>query len=110
MKGDLGLGLSFKPDIYKIYCFTDTDYCGNWSRSFAKTDPSTAKSRSGWIITYSGCPIIWESKLHTHVDTSTTMVEYMDLSSALRDIIPIMELMYELKDRVYDLISTKPIV
>ena len=111
LKGTSDLGLSFKPDISKSFeCFADTDYCGNWYRSFAETEPSTAKSRSGWIISYAGCPIIWASKLQTHVATSTTMAEYIALSSALRDVIPIMELMDELKDRGYDLISTEPIV
>ena len=38
------------------------------------------------------------------------MAEYIALSSALRNVIPIMELMDELKDRGYDLISTKPII
>ena len=38
------------------------------------------------------------------------MDKYIALSSALRDVIPIMELMDELKDRGYDLISTEPIV
>ena len=36
------------------------------------------------------------------------MAEYIALSSALQDVIPIMELMDELKDRGYELISTKP--
>ena len=111
LKGNLGLGISFKPDISKIFeCFADADYCGNWSRSFAETDPSTAKSRSGWIITYADCPIIWASKLQNHVDTSTTMDENIALSSALCYVIPIMELLDELKDHGYDLISTEPIV
>ena len=38
------------------------------------------------------------------------MAEYIALSLALHDVIPIMELMDELKDRGYDLISTNPIV
>ena len=38
------------------------------------------------------------------------MVEYIALSLAPPDVIPIMELMYELKDSGYDLISTNPIV
>ena len=45
LKGTSGLGLSFKPDISKNFgCFADADYCGNWSRSLTKTDPSLAKS------------------------------------------------------------------
>ena len=35
------------------------------------------------------------------------MAEYIALSSALRDVIPIIELMDELKDRGYELISTE---
>ena len=105
LKGTSDLGLSFKPDIPKFFeCFSDVNYCGNLSRSFAETDPSTAKSCSGWIISYAVCPIIWESKLQTHVATSTTMAEYIALSSALRNVIPIMELTNELKDRGYVLI------
>ena len=42
--------------------------------------------------------------------TSTTMSEYIALSSALRGIIPIMELMDNLKERGYGLISTNHIV
>ena len=38
------------------------------------------------------------------------MDEYIDLSSAICDVITIMELMDEFNDRGYDLISTKPIV
>ena len=38
------------------------------------------------------------------------MDKYIALSLALRNVIPIMELMDELKERGYDLISTEPIV
>ena len=111
LKGNYDLDLSFKPDISKSFeCFADADYGGNWSRSFSERDPPTAKSCLSWMITYAGCPIIWASKLNTHVATSTTMSEHIALSSALRAVIPIMELMDELKDRGYGLIITEPIV
>ena len=38
------------------------------------------------------------------------MAEYIVLSSALHDVVKIIEIMDELKDRGYDLISTEPIV
>ena len=38
------------------------------------------------------------------------MAEYIALSSALRDVTPTMELIDEMKDSGYDLISTEPIV
>ncbi len=66
-----------------IYC--DADFSGNWNRSFAQVDPSTAKSRSGWIVLYAGCPVCWASKLQSHVALSTTEAEYIAMSQALRD-------------------------
>ena len=109
LKGTPELGVKFTPDPTKSFeCYADADYCGNWSKAFADVDPSTAKSRSGWIILYAGCPVIWASKLQTHIATSTTMAEYLSLSSALRDVIPLMELLDEFNERKYDLISAEP--
>jgi hypothetical protein len=54
------LGLEFKPDSkngFKYYC--DADFSQNCNKEFAPVDPSTAKSQSGWIIFYAGCPISW---------------------------------------------------
>jgi len=51
------LGLKFKPDPKKGFeCYCDAYFSGNWNREFAPVDPSTAKSQSGWIIFYAGCP------------------------------------------------------
>ncbi len=48
-----------------------------WNKAFSNVDPSTSKSRSGWVIFYVRCPIIWSSKLQSqmarvrcHVDGS----------------------------------------
>ncbi|KAL7484860.1 hypothetical protein ACHAW6_010466, partial [Cyclotella cf. meneghiniana] len=65
------LGLHFKPDSSKgFYCYADVDFSGEWNRDFAETDPSTAKSRSGWFILYANCPVIWCSKLQSPVALS----------------------------------------
>jgi hypothetical protein len=62
------LGLKFKPDTKKDFeCYCDADFSGNWNREFAHMDPSTAKSRSGWIIFYAGCPVSWASKLQSQM-------------------------------------------
>ena len=45
----------------------------------------TAKSQSGWVITYAGCPITWSSKLQTFMALSTMEAEYVTLSSANRN-------------------------
>ena len=78
--------------ILEVYA--DADFSGNWNRKTAQHDSSTAKSRTGFIIYFAKCPIMWTSKLQTQIALSTTEAEYMALSSALREAIPLMELDY----------------
>jgi len=73
-------------------------------------DPGTAKSRSGWIIFYSGCPISWASKLQYQIALSTTEAEYIAMSQALRDIIPVMNLLQEMRERNFKVVCIKPYV
>ena len=61
----------------------------------AQQDPMTAKSRSGWIIQYVGCPITWASKLQTLTTLLTTEAEYMALSMAMREQLPLIQLLKE---------------
>ena len=59
------IGICFSPNPSKGFeCYCNADFTSNWNIDVAAHDPSTAKSRSSWIIFYSGCPIIWASKLH----------------------------------------------
>jgi hypothetical protein len=103
------LGLKFRPNESKGFeCYCDADFAGNWNKDFAQHDPSTAKSRSGWVIFYARCPIIWASKLQSQVALSTTEAEYIAMSMALRDVIPIMELMNEFRERNFKVICTQP--
>ena len=44
-----------------------------------------------------GCPIVWKSQLQTEIALSSTESEYTGLSYALREAIPIMELLKEIK-------------
>ena len=102
-------GLKFKPDPEKGFeCYCDADFSGNWNRSFARVDPSTSKSRSGWIVFYAGCPVCWASKLQSQVALSTTEAEYIAMSQALRDVIPVMNLIQELGEKGFEVICTKP--
>ena len=61
----------------------------------AKTNPMTAKSHSGWIITYAGCPITWASKLQTLVALPTTEAEYVALAMAMHEQLPLLSLLQE---------------
>jgi hypothetical protein len=111
LKKSRDLGLRFKPDpSCGFECYCDADFSGNWSAIFAAYDPSTAKSRSGWVIFYAKCPIIFASRLQTQVALSTTEAEYIALSMALRDVIPIMELLEEVRNYGHKVICNEPIV
>ena len=102
------LGLTFRPDPTRgLECYVDADWAGSWKlRSSA--DPLSARSRSGYVIMYAGCPIVWASKMQSLVALSTTEAEYIALSSSLREVIAIMNLMNELTARGFTLNRSTP--
>eukprot|EP00804_Cyclotella_cryptica_P013566 CCRYP_012925-RB/>CCRYP_012925-RB protein AED:0.26 eAED:0.26 QI:0/-1/0/1/-1/0/1/0/216 len=109
LKATRHIGLRFNPDASKGFqCYCDADFAGNWNKEFAETDPSTAKSRSGWIVFYAACPVIWASKLQSQVALSTTEAEYIAMSMALADVIPLMELIKEMRERKFEIVNTQP--
>jgi hypothetical protein len=107
LKKTRNLGLKFKPDPKKGFeCYCDANSSGNWNKAFAAVDPSTAKSRSGWIILYAGCPVSWASKLQSQVALLTTEVEYIAMSQSLRGVIPVMNLLEEMREQDFQVICT----
>jgi hypothetical protein len=111
LKKTRNLGLKFKPDPKKGFeCYCDKDFSGNWNKEFAPVYPSTAKSQSGWIIFYSGCPVSWASKLQSQIALSSTEAEYIAMSQALHDIISIMNLLQKMREQDFKVICTKPYV
>jgi hypothetical protein len=111
LKKTQDLGLKFKPDPKKGFeCFCDADFSRNWNSEFAPVDSSTAKSQSGWIIFYAGCPVSWASKLQSQIALSNTKAEYIAMSQALRDVIPIMNLLQEMRERNFKVVCIKPYV
>ena len=64
-------------------------------------------SHTCFIIIFAGCPILWSSKLQTEITLSTTEAEYVALSQAVREVLPIMELMKELSSFM-DINTNKP--
>ena len=91
-------GIVLKPDITKgLECHVDADFAGGWS-SGDHTNPEAVLSRTGFVISYAGCPIYWCSKLQTEIALSTTEAEYIALSQAMREVLPFLNLMGEIKD------------
>ena len=100
-------GMILKPGKQSFDVYVDADFCGNW-KSDEADDPSTARSRSGYVIMYANIPISWASKMQTEVALSTTEAEYIALSTALRECMPLMQLIKELQDHGFDIIEGKP--
>ena len=107
--GTRNQGIFIKPNsTYSFDVYADSDFVGNWNKITAPVDESTSKSRTGYLISFANCPLIWSSKLQTLQGLSTTECEYMALSQALRDTIPVMELLREMKRRKFNVFSTVP--
>ena len=75
-------------------CFVDADFCGLWG-SESPDDPIVTKSRTGFILTLAGCPLTWVSKLQTETSVSTMMAEYVALSHAMREMLPLKRVVKE---------------
>jgi hypothetical protein len=109
LKGTADKGLIFRPDTTKsIDCYVDADFSGNWDKVEAPNDSDTARSRTGFIITFAGCPLVWTSKLQTHIALSSTEAEYIALSTAMREVVPLMALIKEMKYQGFHVLSTTP--
>ena len=95
-------GLILKPgkDL-RVDCYVDADFGGLFSVE-AKQDPISVKSRTGYVITYRGAPLMWASKMQTQVALSTMEAEYIALSQSMRDLIPIREILKEVMLIVFD--------
>ncbi len=105
------LGLKFKPDSKKVVkCYCDTDFSGSLNKEFAPVNPNTVKSQTGWIIFYAGYPVSWASNFQSQVALSTTEAKYIAMSQVLCNVIPIMNLLQEMRERDFKVICIEPYV
>jgi Reverse transcriptase (RNA-dependent DNA polymerase) len=92
LKGTMEEGLILSPnDDFDMECHVDADFAGLWAIE-ETTDPTCVKSRTGFVISISGCPVILSSKLQGDIAGSTMEAEYNALSSAMRAVIPMQTL------------------
>jgi hypothetical protein len=96
LQGAKDEGLRFKPTVdLQLDCYVDADFAGLWNYE-SDQDPVCVKSRTGYVMTLGGCPIQWNSKLQTEIALSTTEAEYIALSQAMRELIPLRRLLLEI--------------
>ncbi len=91
-------GIILKPDKTKttLDCYVDADFAGNWNTEDG-TNPASVTSRTCFVLIYFSCPVLWSSKLQSEIALSTTEAEYIALSTAMRDLIPMKQLLSELQ-------------
>ena len=98
LKGTTNQGIEFSPEPeMNLDCYVDADFAGLWG-SEDDQDPVCVKSRTGYVLTLGGCPLLWVSRLQTEVALSTLEAEYIALSQAMRDLLPMRRLAKEVSE------------
>ncbi len=82
--------------------YVDADFAGGYDKEHGE-EPASVYSRTGFIIKYAGCPLMWQSKLQTEIALSTTEAEYIALSYAMRSLLPVQALFQEVQSHGFDL-------
>lgn len=113
LQGTKDRGIIMRPDDTRSFeCYADADFCGQYD-PYAEdkdVDAQSARSRTGFVITYAGCPILWASKMQTETAMSTTEAEYIAISEAFRSLLPMMDLVDEARAAGVPIISGTPVV
>jgi hypothetical protein len=97
-----------KPKKEGMQCWVDAAHASEWNNKTASSDPNTARSRMGYVITYARCPMHWSSKMQTELALSTTEAEYIALSQAMREVLPIIWLMEEARHQGIPVLNATP--
>ena len=113
----LGRYLINNPDCGVIYTidksrglevYVDADFADGWNMTVA-TNTDNALSRTGFIICYAGCSIVWISKLQTVIALSMAEAKCITmpqtLREALQEALPIQRLAKEINCIVFYLLQ-----
>jgi len=99
LAGTMERGLEYMPDPKMVLdCYVDADFAGLWSHEDSQ-DPVSVKSRTGYVLMLGKCPLIWVSKLQSLIALSTVEAEYIALSQAMREVLPMRELLSEIGEK-----------
>ena len=93
-------GLQFNPtQELQLDCYVDADFAGLWKYEDDQ-DPACVKSRTGYILNLGGCHLICIRKLQQGIHLSATDAEYIALSQAMTDVIPLCALLLEVQEQL----------
>ena len=89
LMGTRNRGMILTPtNEMKINCYVGADFAGLWSYKDPH-DPTIVQSRTGYVMMFSGVPIIFNSKLQIETALSTMEVKYIALSVAMKELLPL---------------------
>jgi hypothetical protein len=95
LNGTKTKGYILRPSATRtLDCYVDADFASLWTSDNSHS-PISVKSSTGYIITFASCPILWSSKLQTEIALSAMEAEYIAMSQATRDLIPMRALLQE---------------
>ena len=99
-QGYQGNGLVSNPSKKLVVdCYADADFVGLWGHGDPQ-DPIFARGRTGFVVTFSNCHLLWMSKLQTEIYLSTIHSEYVALSHSVRALIPLKSIIKEVIDNL----------
>ena len=77
-----------------IECYVDSYFAGGCNQEEGK-DLVLVLYRTGYVITYATCPIIWASRIQIKIALGTMETEYIALSQVIRYFLPFVGIMKE---------------
>jgi hypothetical protein len=57
--GSKDKGMIYSPGNQSFDVYVDASFTGDWDPTVADWDSDTARSRTGYVILYANCPVIW---------------------------------------------------
>ena len=97
LKGTLNEAMVIEPmklDEFRMDVYVDSDFLGLYGKE-RRDDPDNVRCRAGYVIMLNDCPVVWKSCLLDSICTSTMMAEYYSLSLAMREVLPLRNLVCE---------------
>ena len=83
--------LDLNSEMLKIDAYPDANFAGVYGHE-RSDDPACAKSRTGFVINFADCPVLWISKLQQETALSTMEAETIALAHCCRELFPIIDM------------------
>ena len=100
LKATRDRGLVMKPTgKLNVDAYPDADFAGLYGYE-KPSDPACTKSRTGFCITVSDCPLCWMSKIQRETAASTMEAEINALAHCCRELFPVIDVVGEVGSAV----------